>query len=84
MGIKEIPWFKWTLNMTFIYAVVTILVLFHKQDFLNVFHQLLTFIAHSMYCRNLHATELAKGYLKYFQMAGCWYIGLNSLRFVLV
>ena len=70
--------------MTFIYAVVTILVLFHKQDFLNVFHLLFTFIAHSMYRGYLYVIELAKGYLKYFQMAGCWYISLNSLRFVLV
>jgi len=36
IGMKEIPWFKWTLYMTFIYAVVTVLVLFHRSDFLNV------------------------------------------------
>lgn len=36
LGMKEIPWFRWTLNLTFVYTVLTILVCFHRQDFLNV------------------------------------------------
>lgn len=36
MGMNEIPWYRWTLYLTFIYTILTILVCFHRQDFLNV------------------------------------------------
>lgn len=36
MGMKEIPWFKWTLNLTYFYACITCMVCFHRPDFVNV------------------------------------------------
>lgn len=36
MGYEEIPWFKFTLYLTYIYTVLTILVLTYRPDFFNV------------------------------------------------
>ena len=36
MGLQEIPWLKLTLWSTFIYGIITVLVLFHRPDFINV------------------------------------------------
>ena len=36
MGMKEIPWLKFTIYLTFFYSIVTILVLFSRPDFVNV------------------------------------------------
>ena len=36
IGVKEIPWFKFTLYLTFVYCGISILVLFHRQDFINL------------------------------------------------
>ncbi len=36
MGMEEIPWLKLTYRLAQIYAVLTILVLFHRPDFINL------------------------------------------------
>eukprot|EP00347_Sterkiella_histriomuscorum_P014348 403361215 len=36
LGMKEIPWFRWTMNLTVVYTILTILVCFHRQDFMNL------------------------------------------------
>ena len=36
LGMREIPWFKWTYNLTIVYSIVTCFVMFHRPDFFNV------------------------------------------------
>jgi hypothetical protein len=36
MGMKEIPWFRWTYYLTILYSMVTCLVLVKRSDFFNV------------------------------------------------
>ncbi len=36
MGMQEIPWFRCTYYVTLMYAAVTCLVLFYREDFFNV------------------------------------------------
>ena len=37
IGVKEIPWLKCTLYFTFFYAIITVLVMFFRPDFVNVY-----------------------------------------------
>lgn len=36
MGMSEIPWFALTYYMTYIYTALTIFVMFHRTDFINL------------------------------------------------
>lgn len=36
MGVERVPWFKLTYYLTLLYAAVTCLVLFYREDFFNV------------------------------------------------
>ena len=36
VGVQEIPWLKLTFRMAQIYGILTILVLFHRPDFINL------------------------------------------------
>ena len=36
IGVREIPWYRVTLYLTLAYAVVTLLTLFYRADFLNL------------------------------------------------
>jgi hypothetical protein len=36
LGTKNVPWFKFSYNLTILYAALTCFVLFHRPDFFNV------------------------------------------------
>mmetsp|Transcript_25454 Transcript_25454/g.19202 ORF Transcript_25454/g.19202 Transcript_25454/m.19202 type:complete len:86 (-) Transcript_25454:319-576(-) len=36
MGYEKVPWFRFTLILTYIYTLITILVLFYRPDFYNL------------------------------------------------
>lgn len=36
LGYKEVPWFRCTIILTYLYTVLTILVLFYRPDFYNL------------------------------------------------
>ena len=68
MGMNEIPWFKWTYNLTLIYALVTIMVLFHKSDFINVSVRFIMLLVDCMCDGYFYAPKYTKNHSVYLQI----------------